>query len=229
MIKHIMGNAQPITHGARIANIAARTATARPINGRAMIIKLQRNANGFGARLRGQLEVAGEEVGVEVGLDDQLDRHAEFCGVGQVLRHVALGVDHHGAAGVLVAEQVRRHQETPQVGRLLSLYVDDMASAAATVSMVGVGSLSNSRSLISEPPGPALMGAAAVWGRVLSADELAREKQLAHEKSLKSEGQGDIQAGHSGPLLTWLAWLAVGIPLAYGIWVTLQKSAVLFK
>ncbi len=56
---------------------------------------------------------------------------------------------------------------------VLSLYVDDMASAAATVSMVGVGSLSNSRSLISEPPGPALMGAAAVWGRVLSADELA--------------------------------------------------------
>ena len=30
-------------------------------------------------------------------------------------------------------------------------------------------------------------------------------------------------------LIAALAWLAVGLPLAYGIWVTLQKSAVLFK
>lgn len=30
-----------------------------------------------------------------------------------------------GAKQSFVAEQVRRHQETPQVGRLLSLYVDD--------------------------------------------------------------------------------------------------------
>jgi hypothetical protein len=26
-----------------------------------------------------------------------------------------------------------------------------------------------------------------------------------------------------------LAWLAVGIPLAYGVWVTLMKSAALFR
>jgi hypothetical protein len=30
-----------------------------------------------------------------------------------------------GAKQSFIAEQVRRHQETPQVGRLLSLYVDD--------------------------------------------------------------------------------------------------------
>ncbi|MGQ7173834.1 hypothetical protein ACUOCP_54235, partial [Escherichia sp. R-CC3] len=30
-----------------------------------------------------------------------------------------------GAKQSFVAEQLRRHQETPQVGRLLSLYVDD--------------------------------------------------------------------------------------------------------
>lgn len=63
----------------------------------------------------------------------------------------------------------------------------------------------------------------------MSAEELAREKQLAHEKSLKSEGKGEAHEERSSPLLASLAWLAVGIPLAYGIWVTLQKSAVLFK
>ena len=28
--------------------------------------------------------------------------------------------------------------------------------------------------------------------------------------------------------LTIAAWLAVGIPLAWGVWITLQKTAVLF-
>ncbi|MDE8453390.1 hypothetical protein, partial [Klebsiella pneumoniae] len=30
-----------------------------------------------------------------------------------------------GAKQSLIAEQVKRHRETPQIGRLLSLYVDD--------------------------------------------------------------------------------------------------------
>jgi hypothetical protein len=30
-------------------------------------------------------------------------------------------------------------------------------------------------------------------------------------------------------LVTAFAWLAVGIPLMFGVWVTLQKAAVLFK
>jgi hypothetical protein len=32
-----------------------------------------------------------------------------------------------------------------------------------------------------------------------------------------------------GALVTLLAWAAVGIPLAIGMWITLQKAIVLFK
>lgn len=63
----------------------------------------------------------------------------------------------------------------------------------------------------------------------MSAEELAHEKKLAHEKSLKSTDQGDGHDDRHSPVLAWAAWLAVGIPLAYGIWVTLQKSAALFR
>jgi MFS family permease len=38
-------------------------------------------------------------------------------------------------------------------------------------------------------------------------------------------------SGSAGPSPTWVivaAWLAVGIPIAWGVWVTLQKAAVLF-
>ena len=63
----------------------------------------------------------------------------------------------------------------------------------------------------------------------MSAEELAHEKQLAHEKSAKGDMKGDGHDDHHSPAFTWFAWLAVGIPLAYGIWVTLQKSAALFK
>jgi MFS family permease len=63
----------------------------------------------------------------------------------------------------------------------------------------------------------------------MSAEELAHEKQLAHEKSSKGDGKGVGHDDHHSPVVTVFAWLAVGIPLAYGIWVTLQKSAALFK
>jgi MFS family permease len=62
--------------------------------------------------------------------------------------------------------------------------------------------------------------------------ELATERQLAHDRSTASAVGG---AGHGGsavatnPALVLTAWAAVGIPLAIGIWITLQKAAVLFK
>jgi hypothetical protein len=31
------------------------------------------------------------------------------------------------------------------------------------------------------------------------------------------------------PAVTTFAWAAVGIPLAIGVWITLQKAVVLFK
>ena len=62
--------------------------------------------------------------------------------------------------------------------------------------------------------------------------ELATERQLAHDRSTASAVGG---TGHGGsavatnPALVMTAWAAVGIPLAIGIWITLQKAAVLFK
>ena len=50
--------------------------------------------------------MAGEEVGVEVCFEYALDAQTETLRVGEVLRHVALRIDHHGAAGGLVADQV---------------------------------------------------------------------------------------------------------------------------
>jgi hypothetical protein len=37
------------------------------------------------------------------------------------------------------------------------------------------------------------------------------------------------ETGKSSPVALTLAWLAVGIPLAWGVWQTLMKSLALFK
>ncbi len=63
----------------------------------------------------------------------------------------------------------------------------------------------------------------------MSAEELAHEKKLAHERSLKVDEKGDGHDDRHSPALAWFAWLAVGIPLVYGISVTLQKSAAMFR
>ncbi len=69
----------------------------------------------------------------------------------------------------------------------------------------------------------------------MTPEELAREKQLAHEKSSADGGttlsSAELaQIGNGGnPALIGAAWLAVGIPLVWGIALTLQKTAVLFK
>ncbi|MEI2699471.1 MAG: hypothetical protein V9E94_14450 [Microthrixaceae bacterium] len=63
----------------------------------------------------GQLEVAGQEIRVEVGLDHPLDREAVPLGVGEVHADVALGVDDDGAAGGLVADQVAELREATQL------------------------------------------------------------------------------------------------------------------
>ncbi|MBC7455580.1 MAG: OFA family MFS transporter [Massilia sp.] len=61
--------------------------------------------------------------------------------------------------------------------------------------------------------------------------ELAVEKKLAHDRdfSATAGANGGSQAVVSNPAGTALAWAAVGIPLAIGIWLTLQKAAVFFK
>ena len=69
----------------------------------------------------------------------------------------------------------------------------------------------------------------------MTPEELAREKQLAHEKSAAdaaatASGADLSKIGSGGnPMLIGAAWLAVGIPLVWGITLTLQKTAVLFR
>ena len=69
----------------------------------------------------------------------------------------------------------------------------------------------------------------------MTAEELAHEKKLAHEKS-SSDNTASLSAaelervGHGGnPIVIGAAWLAVGIPLVWGVALTLQKAVVLFK
>ncbi|MFX1682292.1 OFA family MFS transporter [Mitsuaria sp. CC2] len=60
--------------------------------------------------------------------------------------------------------------------------------------------------------------------------ELAVEKKLAHEKAAAAEVGSGPGAGRATPtFLVALAWLAVGIPLAWGIYRTLLSAAKFFS
>lgn len=64
--------------------------------------------------------------------------------------------------------------------------------------------------------------------------ELACEKKLAHDRDAAtanglSGAGGQAVAVVSNPVVTTFAWAAVGIPLAIGIWLTLQQAAVFFS
>jgi MFS family permease len=56
--------------------------------------------------------------------------------------------------------------------------------------------------------------------------ELLIEKKLAHEKFMSAKEV--IGKAEKTPLITLLAWLAVGIPISYGVWSTIQKAWILF-
>jgi MFS family permease len=68
--------------------------------------------------------------------------------------------------------------------------------------------------------------------------ELAVEKKLAHDRDVSLNNSmagtsgntaGGVVVINNNPAVTAFAWLAVGIPLSIGIWLTLQKAAVFFK
>jgi MFS family permease len=65
----------------------------------------------------------------------------------------------------------------------------------------------------------------------MSPEELAEEKQVAnndtHQHFIKDVEALAEEASHSWKVS--LAWLAVWIPLGWGIWMTVQKAIVLFK
>ncbi len=67
--------------------------------------------------------------------------------------------------------------------------------------------------------------------KYMSDEELARERQLAHDRVQESSSDLDTFDGQAvsrtPAVIVLLAWLAVGIPLAIGVWITIQKAIVL--
>lgn len=66
----------------------------------------------------------------------------------------------------------------------------------------------------------------------MSDAELEAERRLAHEKSAAATeaagGARSDEGGRSNPLLIALAWIVVAIPLAWGIYKTIEKAVVMF-
>ena len=62
-----------------------------------------------------EFEVAGQEVGVEVRLDDPLDREAARRRVVEILPDVALRIDDDRATGARVADEIRRVRQALEV------------------------------------------------------------------------------------------------------------------
>ncbi|KPC19609.1 MFS permease-like protein [Pseudomonas syringae pv. maculicola str. M6] len=58
--------------------------------------------------------------------------------------------------------------------------------------------------------------------------ELAAEQAIGRDKGASAATSLEWKASDGSKPLVIAAWLAVGIPLAWGVWITLQKTAVLF-
>jgi len=62
-------------------------------------------------------------------------------------------------------------------------------------------------------------------------DELAAERRLAHDKAQEAyskESAAGLTADRNTAMTVTLFWLLVGLPLAWGVYITLQKAFVLF-
>jgi MFS family permease len=61
--------------------------------------------------------------------------------------------------------------------------------------------------------------------------ELEAERKLAHDSTVATAVSGPAGAatGVTNPAVVYLAWAFVGIPIAWGVYVTLQKAWVLFS
>lgn len=62
----------------------------------------------------------------------------------------------------------------------------------------------------------------------MSDAELEAERKLSHDKSAAAVVANGRTQAKSHPVLVTIAWIAVGIPIAYGVWSTLQKAWILF-
>jgi MFS family permease len=63
----------------------------------------------------------------------------------------------------------------------------------------------------------------------MTEEQLAAERKLAHDRAATTETGAAVTTATTSPAIVALAWLAVGIPLAWGVWMTLQKAVILFK
>jgi MFS family permease len=65
----------------------------------------------------------------------------------------------------------------------------------------------------------------------MTAEQMAALDAAARRTGTATPASGPAATAASAPTATWqvtAAWLAVGIPIAWGVWVTLQKAAILF-
>src|SRR5262249_20572784 len=64
----------------------------------------------------------------------------------------------------------------------------------------------------------------------MTEEELERARQAAHDTAARANGvrsASDDEPTPSG--LVVLVWLLVGVPIAWGVWITLEKAWVLFR
>ena len=62
----------------------------------------------------------------------------------------------------------------------------------------------------------------------MTAEQLAAERARAHEQAAAPQ-PAPAQAATSSNALLIAAWTAIGIPLAWGVWITVSKSLALFR
>jgi hypothetical protein len=61
-------------------------------------------------------------------------------------------------------------------------------------------------------------------------EELAAERKISHEKFTQTQSnmQAYTASDQQSSLVVKLAWLAVLVPISYGVWMTVQKAWALF-
>src|SRR5690606_33350489 len=64
----------------------------------------------------------------------------------------------------------------------------------------------------------------------MSEEQLAHERAKAHERSApETAGVRTRSWMSSTPMLAWIPWVAIAIPLGWGLWIMLSKSLELFR
>jgi hypothetical protein len=69
---------------------------------------------------------------------------------------------------------------------------------------------------------------AAKW--FMTDEQLAAERKRAHDVArANTVGGAALATAESRPGLVYAAWIGVGIPIVWGVWLTLRKVTVLFS